>query len=151
MRRAFSLIELLVVMVILLGVVTAIWPSFNHYQLNGRQRAVDSELVFLLRQTRVKALAGWDNVGYGVKFFNDQAVAYAGYDYNHRVGGSEQVFTLPAGWSLTWSLNGTGAPDEINFSRGLAALSRSGQLTVVNQNGSQQLVINELGLVRVVD
>lgn len=145
-KTGFTLIELLIVIGITAVLAMAALPIYGGLQVSAQLNDNSAQIAQNLRLSREQGLAGMNNAAHGIKFFPNQKqyVLYQGPSYALRDIPYDRTYTL--GSVLT--LSTTFISDEINFSKGLGAVSGVGTVTISHAvNGSRQVTVNKLGAV----
>jgi prepilin-type N-terminal cleavage/methylation domain-containing protein len=128
MKRGFTLIEILVVIVImaiLVTIVLSVFPKFNKSQALDK----DAEtIVQILRQARSQTLSSKNATQYGVHFGSSAATLFSGSTYSSSAS-DNQVFTLQTS-DLIVSTGLTGGGSDVIFIRLSGETSQYGTITV---------------------
>ena len=120
MAKAFTLLELIIVVAILALLAAVGWPSLNRYQGSARIQTGAEQATDFLRLANQAAASGWGNSSYGVKLFPDHLVLFKGGSYALRDASVDRSLSFDRGLSLAWQLSGLAAVDQLSVPSGNA-------------------------------
>lgn len=140
--KAFSLIELLIVMAIFSFVAVALLPQtvtqVKVTSLNGQL----SELNSLIYQYQQNAFFGLNNKNYGVRFASNSYTIFIGNSY--AAADSRETINLEVGNTIS-QINLAGGATDLIFSKGTLKPNTTGNIRVTNGSETYQLTINSEG------
>ncbi len=143
--RAFSLVELVVVMAIVAMALMAAWPAMSRFQMDAQINESLNALSMDLRLAASDSRSAWQDDVYGLKFFEDYYTVYRGESYVTRKSEFDRLVSLPR--TLDFQLELGTIEDEISFNRrglpesfGSVTIGRSGEV-------GKTLLINKLGVI----
>ena len=143
--RAFSLVELVVVMAIVAMALMAAWPAMSRFQIDAQINESLAALSMDLRLAASDSRSAWQDDVYGLKFFEDYYTVYRGESYVTRKSEFDRLVSLPR--TLDFQLELGTIEDEISFNRrglpeafGSVTIGRSGEV-------GKTLLINKLGVI----
>ena len=144
-EEGITLIELLLVIALIVVLATLSMPVYSNLQTSSQLAESTSLLVQTLRTAKEKSSARLNDVKHGVKLEANSYILYYGSSYTTRIQSYDRTINLE-GIDLSWSLSGTGQPNEINFSKGLSLPDMTGTITLINKIGKiKNITINEIG------
>ena len=147
-RQAFTLIELLIVIGIMLILAAVVAPIYGNLQVSGQLNENTSQIIQTLRIARERSIARLNNASHGVYFQADRYTLHQGTSYVLRESEYDREVILDDALGLSWSLTGTGEEDDINFSKGLGVPNKTGTITLTHDvSGTRQIIINSFGMV----
>ena len=154
-KRAFTLIELVIVMAITGILVAAAVPVYGNFQ--GKLQLLDgsSDIVQTLRTARQQAIVGYHDAAHGVYFTIDGSgvdsfTLYQGDSYATRDTNYDQTIELKSSLSLTnSSFTLTGDDIDINFAKGGLGLPGNTGAMILSHSvtGSKTITVNRYGMV----
>lgn len=146
--RAFTLIELLIVMAVMVILAVATIPIYGNLQVSSQLNDASSEIIQFLRTAQQESMARYNNAAHGVKFQADRYILYQGSTYALRDSDYDRETILDSSMELSRSLSGTGQSDEVNFSKGLGAPDMIGTITLTHDvQGTRTISVNSYGKV----
>jgi prepilin-type N-terminal cleavage/methylation domain-containing protein len=140
--RGFTLIEVMIVGVLIVAIATIAMPVSNRFQSSSQLNESTALLIEDLRLAGQDSFSGYQNTSYGVKFFADSYLVYAGDNYANRDVTRDRVINLLPTLRLSWLLMDR---EEIHFNRqGLPSVW--GQIRLTHDNAEQKIIeLNGLG------
>ncbi len=143
--RAFTLIELLIVISIIAILGTMIVPSFSKFQSSSLLSETAAQIEQNLRLARDKALAGFNDVGSGIYFdiTNNKYIIYSGNSYNSRL----TAYDLEFSWDD--SLEVSVSSPEIIFLKGSGYASSTSYIQLKHNGQIKTITVNSYGFVDV--
>lgn len=143
--RAFTLIELLIVVAIGTLIFASAAPLAGRFQADSQVNEMAALLSEDLRLVAQDSQSGWQDASYGIKFLPGRYLVYRGSSYASRDITQDRVVSLANNLSFDLLLNSQG--DEIAFDR--RGLTQSfGMIKINHAAGSNKtLSINSLGVV----
>ncbi len=136
--RAFALVELVVVIVIVIAVSAMVLPNLSKVQADHQLEEQLAILISDLRLAAADSRAGWKDSVYGIKFESDHYIVFRGVNYQVRDLDSDRVVDLPRGLEIVTDL--TDDSDELLFNRRGVAL-QAGTAGFKNQSGQEELAL----------
>jgi prepilin-type N-terminal cleavage/methylation domain-containing protein len=148
-KRAFTLIELLIVLAILTVLALASAPIYTNLSVSTQSLDSSNDIVGALRSTQVKARARKNNSKHGI-YFNtlsndDSYTIFEGQSYAMRDSSKDLIINLDQGISVSTDLTN----DELVFSLGQGLPYESGSITIITNSGVNIIDINSKGLIEV--
>lgn len=142
MRRAFTLIEILITSSIIIILAAVSFPLYNLFQGFSATEAVAFEIKESVRTAETNARSGQNNSNFGIYFSSGQYIVYQGANYAGRTPSADQSFSLPSNIIIS---NAT----EINFQHRTGLPATSAIVTITNTDTQTQstIFINSLGLI----
>ena len=138
MRRAFSVIELLIVVGIATMVFSIVLFAFVNTKKDRSVKESADRLVSLLEEARSKTLAGEQNSSFGVRIAQNRLTLFVGTSYAEQV--SNKVVVLPSGVVATSTIIGGGS--DIVFERLSGSVSAYGTTTIsLSDNSGKNLSV----------
>lgn len=101
--RAFSLVELVVVMAIVAMALMAAWPAMSRFQMDAQINESLAALSMDLRLAASDSRSAWQDDVYGLKFFEDYYTVYRGESYVTRKSEFDRLVSLQELWISSWS------------------------------------------------
>jgi len=143
--RAFSLVEMIVVLAIVVLALAAAWPAMSRFQFDTQVNEGLAMLAMDLRLAASDSRAAWQNSGYGLKFDQDYYTVYRGDNYAARQTEFDRVVRLDG--ALRFELGLAPSANEISFDH--RGLPRSFGSVTIDRVGlvGKGLVINKLGVI----
>ena len=148
MKKCFTLLEILVVLVIVVVISAVGWPALNRWQSGSFLSTSAEQITSSTRLAQVNSQNGFDNKQIGLKLFEDKIIIFQGDNYNNRTITDDKEIILQKGISLAWQLNYNN--DEIVFSKNKGLPSQTGLLVLTGNDKEAQISINEIGLIDLV-
>jgi len=146
--RAFTLVELLIVIGITIIFAVAAIPIYGNLQVSSQLNDAETEIIQFLRTAQQESMARYNSAAHGVKFQADRYILYQGSTHALRDSDYDRETVLDSSMELSWSLFGTGQSDEVNFSKGLGVPDMTGTITVTHDvQGTRVISINSYGKV----
>jgi len=143
-QKAFTLVELLIVMAISLIIIVVALPIYGNLQVSSQLNENSLQIIQTLRTARTMSIAGYNNEPHGVKFESSSYTLYQGASYDTRISTFDRVMQIGDALIITSDLAG----DEVNFSKGLGVPSNTGTITLTHDvSGDREIVVNSLGVV----
>lgn len=143
-RKAFTLIEILVVMAVLMIVVGFSFVNFVSFGQTANQDDGQAFVRQALRQTQSNSMANISDLPWGLRLQTDRIVIFSGTYNQSEV--KNQVKLLPKDVTLSWNL--TGAGEEIIFDKGKSSTANDGILTLSSiTSASTTITINSEGMI----
>ena len=150
MKKAFTLLELIIVVAILALTAAVGWPALNLYQSSSRLETGAEQAADFLRMARQASWSGLQGTSHGVKLMTNRVVYFSGSSYASRDAAQDRDVFFDKGLGLSWQLIGDGPADEIVFARNTGRPSRTGELVLGLVDGSgRRLALNRWGLVEI--
>ncbi|MEI6378464.1 MAG: type II secretion system protein [Candidatus Falkowbacteria bacterium] len=115
MAKAFTILELIIVIAIVAVLAAVGWPSLTRYQGSGRIQTGAEQAADFLRIANQSAVSGLANSAYGVKFFSNRAVLFKGVSFSERDQLFDQQIFFDRGLSLNWLLARLATADQLTF------------------------------------
>lgn len=135
MRKGFTLIEMVIVVIVFLIIVAVSVPLYFKFQEFSERESVKQEVIVALREIQFLAQIGQNNKNHGVYFSGHTYTSYMGSSYAELTPGSDTTYTLS---NVISALTNT----DINFTKNTGSPITAGTLTLVNDRSGQQSVIN---------
>ncbi len=136
--RAFTLIEVLIVLAIIVLALTVISPlGLSFYQQYQLTTAV-SQAIQVLRMARLKAETGYQQSSYGVYFESEKFIFFKGDSYLTRDKSFDRIFEVAP--TITFS-----GLTEVVFSKSTGIPLNYGTITISQENQKRIIEINQLG------
>jgi len=146
--RAFTLIELLIVMAVMVILAVATIPIYGNLQVSSQLNDASSEIIQFLRTAQQESMARYNTAAHGVKLQADRYILYQGSTHALRDSDYDRETILDSSMELSWSLSGTGQSDEVNFSKGLGMPDMTGTITLTHDvQGTRIISVNSYGKV----
>jgi len=130
--RAFSLIEVLIVIGILAILSTGVFVAMSNLKEGRQLSSATDGVVFTLEQAKADALSGKSGVAHGVHFESNSYVRFWGSTYNAS-SPDNVTYDLPEDVTLQSVISGGGA--DIVFARLDARVSTPGTITLTDSTG----------------
>lgn len=135
-RSGFSLLELLIVLVVMMVITVAAFPTINKNLQVIRLRSSAEDFASLLQRDRIQAVK--DNRYYTVYFTNGASQACMDLDWSHSCGAGEPVIVLSSNVSFVTDGSGPsmdmiacGTAGNVNCSAGFTGLNYTQQVPTV--------------------
>jgi prepilin-type N-terminal cleavage/methylation domain-containing protein len=114
-KRAFSLIELLLVLTIFLVMATSSGIFYSRFILQGAVSTAVKEISGSLNKARMQSIAGKQNSAWGVNIFNNKVYVFLGNSFASRTQAFDETLDLNpnlliTGFSEVFFTKGTGIP-----------------------------------------
>lgn len=132
--RAFSLVELLIVVALVVIVASFSVPNLIGFLIESQLKEQVAILTSDLRLVASDSKAGWRDDSYGIYFEKERYVVYRGPSYVARAEEFDRVVALPSGLQLETVLTGSSADMAFNR-KGKSEVS--GSIKISHQSGSQ--------------
>ncbi len=143
----FSLLEVLLTISIMIIVVDLTVPRVVYFYKNQQSKEQIKQLAQTIRLAQALAWSGWQDKSYGVylDFDNFQYALYQGESYANR-----QTVWGEAG-SLTYLSQATStfSQSDIRFTKNSLQPVEAGTISLVADDNSFQIFVNEIGLVKI--
>lgn len=144
--RAFTLIEMIVIMALLIAVAMISIPVASRFQADSQLSETANIMIQNIRLAAQDSLSGFQSAHHGLKFFPDYYVIFQGDNYASRQPDKDRVITWPSSLSLSWQSDLAG--DELVFdNQGLAQTAIRLDL-VTNEGRHKILDINQWGVIK---
>jgi len=148
MKKAFTLIEILIVLAIISLVAVLAIPFYQPFQVRTYLDNNSQEIIQVLRKAQSKAMAGENDEVYGVHFSVDEYVLFKGMLYNPDDLENE-IFGLPNSLSIT-NINLNGGGNEIIFDKLKGTTSNYGSIAATSiSNESRTVSISKTGKIEI--
>lgn len=146
MKRAFTLIEMLLVLSII-GLLSAVTiPFYQSMQIDTQRETVGNELIANLHRAKLKAIASVDDQSWGINIKEDnQIIMFKGSDFLGRDTVFDETIVVPSNITV-----GKGPSDitQIIFNKFTGLPSASGIITISDVTGqSKEITITQQGTV----
>ena len=151
-NRAFSLIEMLVVIAILLMITAIGGQSWRQRTVNQELQSVADNLVARLELARTNSVTGKGDQNYGVKFNANSYVSFVGSSY---IESNESNQTHQVDGRLEISTDIPGTAESVVFSKITGSTNYNHDLTITiselkDPDNKIEVVIGNLGEISVV-
>lgn len=142
MQKAFSLIEaviVLAVLMLLVGLSSLSMVSFGKSAEIDSGRAVATQAI---REAQSNSLANLGDTAWGVHFDSQKAVVFAGESYNS-ADAANRYKVLPANLQMAADFGG---PD-LFFNKGKNSVTSAGTVTITGEGKSMTITVNSEGMI----
>lgn len=143
--KAFTLLEILVLIGLLLGISMVIFPYSVKDIKKDQARSYSREMASNIFVQQQNAYSGLNDEDYGIYLTNKGYTLFTGDDY--ATGEVSMEVNLPADTYLT---NNLGGANEIVFSKGSIRPSNAGNIILTTASESYGIYINAEGLIEVI-
>ena len=150
MRRGFSLIELLFVLLILGILLTVIVWSFSSFRDSRLLENSIGDAVSLTDEARVKTISSYNNMQHGVHFEASRMVLFKGTTFSGSDSDNKEVSIHPLMEIVNISLNNSGS--DVVFQRINGKTDNYGSVVIrvkSDPSRAKQININSTGVVDV--
>lgn len=137
---AFTLVELLLVMVVVMGIGTFSVVFFSRFLMQNAVVDTQDRLVGQLRKAQMYAMMGKRNGSWGVHFGSNKITLFQGASYAARDVSVDEIFTENANVNISGFT-------EVIFSKTSGLPSSTGSYTIAGGDTSKQVIINLQGVV----
>ena len=148
-KDAFTLVELLITIAIILIIAVAAIPIYGNLQVTSQLNESSSQIIQAIRIARERSVAGLNNSRHGVYLeintdAADKYILYQGSTYASRQTDYDLEVTLDNPLTLSTTLTGS----EVNFITGSGVASSTGIITLTHDTGGTRTIsINSMGAV----
>ena len=132
MKRAFTLLEMFLVIALigLLGAITI--PFYQSLQINTQRETLSNELISSLHRAKLKAISAVDDQSWGVNLSQSQIIIFRGADFLNRDQNYDEIIEMPKNVSIS------GPVTEIVFNKFTGLPTASGTISVSDTTGKSQ-------------
>lgn len=130
-RRAFTLIEVLLAMSIILVMGMLSIPSYRYYQIVADLDRASDQVTHALYRARQLAMANAEDSAWGFRVV--EGILYRGENFSGRDQTFDEAYPLPSG------VIASGLP-EVSFSRIKGVPSATGSIVLTAVNGLQRVI-----------
>lgn len=153
-NKAFTLLELLIVISIIGILVALIIPSLSKFRSQQTLNNTAEEIVSLLNEARSSTLASKNLMNYGVHFETNKAILFSGVSFVDNSNNKELDFDLNVSIPISGGINLINGGVDVVFNRltGETFTDESGtiMIQIANDITSQKTInINKLGIISV--
>ncbi len=141
-KKAFTLIEMLLVIAIigLLGTITI--PFYQRLQITTQRQTFSNQLISELRHAKLMAISANNDQSWGLNINQNQATLFMGNDFANRDQTFDESVVVPSNVTVGGSIN------QVIFAKQSGLPNVSGIITVSDTNGqTQSIAINSQGTV----
>jgi prepilin-type N-terminal cleavage/methylation domain-containing protein len=100
-KNGFTLVELLIVIALVVLIMALAVPFGVEFLQEQRIEEETATLANNLKAAQTRAMAGKNDSAWGIKFFEDQYVLFAGESYETRLSQYDEAFQLSSGTNIT--------------------------------------------------
>ena len=144
-RRAFTLLEMLLVLGVLAVIGGIVTPTYRDYRIRSDLHIAAEQVSQALSRARILAQTGTAEMAWG--FSVPQAVLFAGANFSERIISHDEFFTLPTGIA-------TSGLEEVTFSPLEGVPSATGSIILTslrNEQAQVSVLIERQGIVVSID
>lgn len=148
MKRGFTTIEIVIVLIIAAMIFLVATSAFSRFNRNQALGASAEEIVSVLEQARGQSLASKDDDTYGVHFESDRVVLFRGNSYNPSDAANQTILLSSATTIVNISLIGGGT--DLFFRKITGITNESGTVRVAlvrDTNASTTISILPTGVI----
>lgn len=140
LEKGVSLLEILLVVALIVSLAGLSVPIYQSFQIKNDLDIAANTIAQGVRRAQVLSLASKEDSRWGVYVTTGSITIFKGDDYATRDGDFDEVFEMPE--TITPS-----GLQEINFYKLSGDVETPGTVTLSTTNQTQDLVINEKGMV----
>ena len=148
MKKGFTIIEALVVIVILTVISVIVIGSFTKFNNNQSLNTAVSEITSTLNQARANTLASYDNLSYGVHFQSDKIILFSGGVFSSSDPDNKEI-VLSTKVSIS-NITLAGGGSDIIFKRLTGKTDQDGTITlslVSDPSKTETIIIQKSGII----
>jgi Tfp pilus assembly protein FimT len=146
-QKAFTLIETLIVIAVVILLVVIVWPRFSEIRANQVLKSGVEDVVSSLNKARSQTLASLNSSTYGVHFTSNSVTIFTGDVYSAGAG-DNQVINIVSPASIS-DISLTGGAVDIYFKRLTADPNVTGSITISNSSINKVISISATGIISV--
>lgn len=145
MKKGFTIVEMILVIVIIILMSGAVFLSIREYVRGQALSGAATAIAAVLSDARTRTLSGKDGVQYGVHFEADKIVLFSGTSYSEGAAGNE--VTVLDSQVVISDIALSGGGDDIIFEKLTGDVDAHGTITVeLKTDSSRQSVITVQGI-----
>jgi prepilin-type N-terminal cleavage/methylation domain-containing protein len=144
-KKAFTLIEILLVVAIICLLSSLTVPIYQSFQVATSRQTFSTELISNLRRVQLKCLSSSEDSNWGINLgtTSQNVTIFKGSDFSSRDQAYDEIINIPPTVSLTDTFN-----HQIIYSKLTGLPNASGTITLHDTNNqNQEIIINPQGTV----
>lgn len=139
-QRAFTLVELLLVMALITGIASFSFPSFLSMKNKNDLDLAQTQALQLIRRAQILSRSASHDSNWGVKFDAHSIIVYCGNDYADRSTTLDETTTVPE--DITFS--GTA---EVNFKKNSLLPYAPATIKISSSGEDKEILVNSRGVI----